>query len=57
MKMMMITKMRKTVATMHEAKFVRPDGGLCGLLILLLLFSLPLPLLREWDDLCHRESV
>ena len=57
MKMMIITKMRKTVATMHEAKFVRPDGGLCGLLILLLLFSLPLPLLREWDDLCHRESV
>lgn len=44
MKMMMITKMRKTVATMHEAKFVRPDGGLCGLLILLLLFPLPLPL-------------
>lgn len=27
------TKIKKIVATIHEAKFVRPDGGLCGLLI------------------------
>ena len=27
----MTTKIKKTVATMHEAKFVRPLGGLGGL--------------------------
>lgn len=32
-RIMITRKIKKIVATMHEARFVRPEGGLCGLLI------------------------